>query len=196
MFIGDEAELTEHVKVRNMNILNRFREKSSKWLWQFLLRLANDDIEKLGPIEVYFCAHHDNSWLQSQKLAIKEAEKLLLHDLAVKYKQVVFGEITNVIFRDAGNEKYDAKSKCVIMKYEPDLSDNYIYLASRLIEIATLMKNQYSNNISQEDRCRDAKEQQLAFLSLFPEADKIRDWVTKKPLGVTHCMESAKESRP
>lgn len=158
-------------------MLHSVRVKLSRYLWRLVRNMADGPQTSLGPIKIMFCfVNHNDAWIPRQLSAVKGAESLLTNDLAERFRKLVFDAVEEIIFCNTGHDKYEASEHRVFLRYAPEYTDNYIYLASRLVEIASLMETQYSGHPSAE-RVRAAREQQVAFLALFPDASPVKEWI-------------------
>jgi hypothetical protein len=162
-----------------MGVLRNIRSKVKHCVWRIMAKAAAGSQMEFGPIKVFFCLFElDRGRVNRQLRAMEDARKLFTCPSADRYRQLLFAHVHEIIVADAARDKYEAGEGFVLLRYAPGHTDNYVYLASRLVEIASLMASQ-SDRLPTDERNRRAREAQLDFLSGFPEACSVSMWLTQ-----------------
>lgn len=155
------------------------RRGISRFIWRRLLRGPDGPRMDFGSTRIYFySANRDKEWIETQMDAMKNAGALLMGERADNYRRLLLEQVHEIIVADAGRDKFDAREHHVFLRYVPNYTDNYVYLASRLVEIASLMSSQHTS-IPRKERHRNARAMQADFLALFAGASEIREWLLR-----------------
>lgn len=126
--------------------------------------------------EVFVAGPRSQPWVAGHVLAIKAAMEFLNRCGDTSFRHHVVRSISRVTIAAVGTDKYSTGRKAVLLACEPGVTDNPLYLASRLIHVAILIgRHDEDVTIVRED----AYKHQLAFLSKFPEGESIRRAIAK-----------------
>jgi hypothetical protein len=140
-------------------------------MWAPLLYFSKDlDVGFTVP-RFLFGSAGDPSWVQCQRTAVIEAFEILGSSSAAVYFTDIRMSIRRVIFGDTGKDKYEHRLGYVFVRCKPGITDDPIYLASRLVQLSSLMA---SSNAKPSDAVYQAYKRQLEFLALLPNTEPIR----------------------